>query len=100
MAQFDVMEIHDPVSVRFVVVLQADFYADLPTVLVIPMEPVSKSTPYAAINPIIAINGVDYVVKVQETGSMPTERLGRVIESLGEQRYEITNALDRLISGF
>jgi len=96
MAQFDVHRLGE----GLVVDCQSDLLSHIASRLVAPLIPRSKApTPVRRLNPVFTINGADYVMVTQSAGAVPTRQLDAVVASLAEQSFEITDALDVLISG-
>ena len=102
MAQFDV---HRNIgkhkeAIPFVVVVQSSQFDDYRRRVVVPL--VRKSAigklSHASFNPTFKIRGTPVVLHPLELVSVPLERLGDVVESLGEQGQQIIAALDELFS--
>jgi toxin CcdB len=97
MAQFDV---HTLSKGRLVLDCQSDLLSDLGSRLVVPL--VSKDTapnPAGRLNPIFEIGGIEHVMLTQFAGAIDRPQLGDVLISLANRSFEITDALDVLISG-
>ena len=96
MAQFDVHRLKD----MLVVDCQSNLLDRLESRLVAPL--LSKQiAPQTAqrLNPIFEIRGAEYVMLTQAAAAVPRHELGVVVASLADRSYEITGALDVLISG-
>ena len=96
MAQFDVRRLGD----GLVVDCQSDLLNHIDTRFVVPLA----SDEFAAIavrrlNPAFEIAGKTYIMVTQQAASVPRIELGEVVTSLADRSFEITDALDVLISG-
>lgn len=100
MKQFDVFSVNDPGGVVAVVVIQGDFYLDLPSVLVIPLIRSDSPLVIGEINPLFELAGRTLALKPEQTTGISPQRLGRRIGSLAEQGLLVSNALDRLLAGY
>jgi toxin CcdB len=97
MAQFDV---HQFARGRLVVNCQSDLLDRLDTRFIVPLVERSEAPPIAhRLNPIFDIDGTEYVMLTQTAAAVRTRELGAVVGSLAERSFEITGALDVLISG-
>jgi toxin CcdB len=97
MAQFDV---HRLSKGRLAIDCQSDLLSHLESRLVVPLVPKSAApTPARRLNPIFEILGVDHVMLTQFSGAIDRRQLGDVVTSLTDRSFEITDALDVLISG-
>ena len=96
MAQFDVRRLGSDLVVE----CQSDLLSALNTRLVVPLIP-REIAPKAArrFNPVFLINGRDYAMDTQFAGAVEERELGAVVASLRDRSFEITDALDVLISG-
>ncbi len=50
-------------------------------------------------NPIFSIEGIEHVMLTQFSGAVDRRQLGEVVASLAGRSFEVTDALDVLISG-
>ena len=80
--------------------MQGDFYLDLPTILVMPLYPVDSGLAYQGINPEIRLNGDVLIAKPDHLANVTAGYLMQKCGSLADQRTNLTNALDRLITGY
>jgi toxin CcdB len=97
MPQFDV---HRLSKGRLAIDCQSDLLSHLESRLVVPLVPKSAApTPARRLNPIFEILGVDHVMLTQFSGAIDRRQLGDVVTSLTDRSFEITDALDVLISG-
>jgi toxin CcdB len=79
---------------------QSDLLAHLNTRVVVPLIPIGRApTPARRFNPIFAIGGQDIAMDTQFISSIERRHLGAVVCSLANRSFEITDALDLLISG-
>jgi len=105
MNQFDVYPNPDPgskVRIPFVVVLQSDLLDALDNHVVAPLRPKQDSSivPVVRLNPIVHIDGTEYLVRVQDLATVPRRMLKAPVANLSPQRDEILAALDFLFTGF
>ena len=97
MAQFDV---HALSKSRLVIDCQSALLSHLESRLVVPLIPKSAApTPARRLNPTFEIRDIDYVMLTQFCGAIDRRQLGDVVTSLADRSFEITDALDVLISG-
>jgi toxin CcdB len=96
MAQFDVRRLGD----ALVLDCQSDLLSHIDTRLVVPLA----SDEFARIavrrlNPPFEIAGKTYIMVTQQAASVPRTELGQVIATMADRSFEITDAIDVLISG-
>ena len=97
MAQYDV---HALSKGRLAIDCQSDLLSHLESRLVVPLVLKSAAPePARRLNPIFEIGGVDHVMLTQFAGAVDRRQLGDVVTSLADRSFEITDALDVLISG-
>lgn len=97
MAQFDV---HQLPKGRLAIDCQSDLLSHLDSRFVVPLVPkVNAPRPGRRFNPIFEIGGVEHVMLTQFSGAVDRRQLGKVVTSLADRSFEITDALDVLISG-
>ena len=97
MAQFDV---HTLSKGRLAIDCQSDLLNHLESRFVVPLVPREGGpTPARRFNPIFEIRGVEHVMLTQFSGAIDRRQLGEVVASLADHAFEITGALDVLISG-
>jgi toxin CcdB len=95
-AQFDVHRFAD----GLVLDCQSDLLDQIDSRFVVPLVARGEAPTVAQrLNPAFAIDGKDYVMLTQAAAAVRRRDLGEIIVSLGEQSFEITDALDVLISG-
>lgn len=96
MAQFDVHRFGD----GLVVDCQSDLLSHIESRFVVPLVSHELArTAARRLNPSFDIAGEPYVMLTQSAASVERRELGPVIASLADQSFEITGALDVLISG-
>jgi toxin CcdB len=96
LAQFDVHRLGS----GLVVDCQSGLLDHLESRFVVPLVPKREAPkPGRRFNPIFQIEGVEHVMLTQFSAAVDRRRLGAVIASLAEHSFEITDALDVLISG-
>ena len=97
MAQFDV---HTLSKGRLAIDCQSDLLSHLESRLVVPLVPKGVAPrPARRLNPIFDIGGVEHVMLTQFAGAIDRRQLGEIVTSLADRSFEITDALDVLISG-
>lgn len=96
MAQYDVRRIGD----QLVVVCQSELLDDYPTRFVIPLgaSDLARQGPQR-FNPSFNVNGERMTLLPQYASSVRLRDLGPVVFSLAHHSYEITDAIDVLLSG-
>lgn len=96
MAQFDVHRIDG----WLVLDCQSDLLSHIASRFVAPLVPKADSpTPVRRLNPVFLIDGNEFVMVTQSAGAVRTQQLGPVLLSFADRSFEITDALDVLISG-
>ena len=96
MAQFDVHRLGE----GLVVDCQSDLLDQIDSRFVAPLISRTAAPRTAArLNPVFEINGLEYVMLTQTASAVRRRELGPVIASLADRSFEITGALDVLISG-
>lgn len=96
MAQFDVHRLGD----GLVVDCQSSLLDRLETRFVAPLVPMAHAPNVAQrLNPIFTIEAEDYVMLTQAAAAVRRRELGPVLASLADRSFEITGALDVLVSG-
>jgi toxin CcdB len=97
MAQFDV---HTLSKGRLAIDCQSNLLSHLESRLVVPLVPKAAAPrPARRLNPLFDIGGVEHVMLTQFSGAIDRRQLGDVVTSLADCSFEITDALDVLISG-
>ncbi|MEQ1516339.1 MAG: CcdB family protein [Usitatibacteraceae bacterium] len=103
MAQFDIYRNPNPngrTAAPYVVALQSDFLEQLPSRWVAPLKP-SKNIALRVegLMPEVELEGKKFTVFMYESGAVPTQMLGSSVGSLESHRFELTRAIDILVSG-
>jgi toxin CcdB len=99
MARFDV---HRVAGQRgFLLDVQADHLAALPSRIVVPLLPPSTALPAIRdLNPVLRFDGKDVALMTHYLTAVPRAELGPAIGNLAAERDAITRALDLLLTGF
>ncbi len=102
MGQFEVFRnARNKVRFPFLLVVQHEVLAELPTRVVVPMTPLAVfgARPVSRLNPVFRVDGVAVVMLTQMLGAVPTSSLKSRVTTLATKRTEIIGALDILVSG-
>jgi hypothetical protein len=83
-----------------VVVLQHHDIDRIATVIVAPLYLPSELDVVERLRPTATVSGRRYVVAVDRLASIPKRQLGTAKDNLEPLRYELTKAIDLLLSGF
>ena len=95
-AQFDVHRLGDGLVVN----CQSDLLDQIDSRFVVPLVGRAAAPRVAhRLNPIFEIEGKDYVMLTQGAAAVRIRELGEVVVSLSDRSFEITGALDVLLSG-
>lgn len=102
MAQFDVYA--NPVAgmeggAPFVVDVQSDHLAGLPTRMIMPLAALDDCQPLRHLNPPMAVGDERFALMTQFMAAVPRQVLGTPVGSLADQRALILAALDFLFTG-
>jgi toxin CcdB len=96
LAQFDVHQLGS----RLVIDCQSDLLSHLESRFVVPLVPKSEAPKLAGrLNPIFRIEGLEHAMLTQFSAAVDRRNLGKSVASLADRSFEITDALDVLISG-
>ena len=96
MAQFDVHRF----AKGLVVNCQSDLLDQIDSRLVVPFIPRANAPQVAErLNPVFEIGGTEYVMLTQAASAVRLRELGAVVASLADRSFEVTGALDVLLSG-
>lgn len=89
-------------SYPYLLDIQSDIIGDLHTRLVIPLFPLSKytSVPAKRLNPVMNVEGRDYLVMTHEMASIRSSQLGAEVVDAHSYRQPVKDALDFLLDGF
>lgn len=97
MAQYDLFRLRDG---QIVVDLQTDLIGIDASRIVAPLRDAGRYTAFPGLTPIVQVDGVTWVVRVQELAAVPGVELTDKIGTLIEERDALKRALDILIDGF
>ena len=100
MAQFDVYKnpgARTSKQAPFLVEIQGRFVESLVTCVIIPLVHQGQFSGATVLNPIIQVNGVEYLLSTAEITSVLRSILGFPVTSVQSQRSEIFAAIDRLL---
>lgn len=105
MSQFDVFHNPDAQSrqrIPYVLVLQSDLLDAIEHHVVAPLRIKQEQgiVPVLRLNPVVTIDGDEYLVRVQDIATVPRRMLRHPVANLSAQREEILAALDFLFTGF
>jgi toxin CcdB len=82
-------------------VWQTDFLEHLDSRLVVPLEPrLGNAAPVLRLNPVVTVDGIEYVVLTQYASAVAVGELSAPIASLREHYDAIRDAFDFLTTGF
>jgi len=96
LAQFDVRRLDDDL----VLDCQADLLDHIETRFVVPLLPAGAATIASGrLNPSLEVGGETYVMVTQAAAAVDRRELGPVVATLADRSFEITGAIDVLISG-
>lgn len=104
MAQFDVYANKNPKTqklIPYLLAVQNDLLDELVTTVVIPMCLASEreSLMMARLTPCLEINNQRYLLLTPQLAGIHKKELGEVVANLANNRTEIIDALDLLITG-
>lgn len=98
MAQFDIYRLAN--GTGLVVDCQSDLFDGFDTRFVVPLAPRGQTPPpVGRLNPVFVVQGEEHVLLTQAAAAVRRQALGPVVASLVDRRYEVTGAIDMLISG-
>lgn len=105
MAQFDIHKNKNDrtaASTPYLLDIQSDAVSVIGTRLVVPLRPASEyeEETITRLHPIIQLVGRRYVAFTTEMAGLPASLLGPIVGSARDQRKEIVDATDLLITGF
>jgi len=79
---------------------QSDLLSHLESRFVVPLVARANAPrPGNRFNPIFELDGVEHVMLTQFSSAVDRRKLGKVVASLSDHSFAITDALDVLISG-
>lgn len=102
MAQFDVYP--NPArgmgdAVPFVLDVQSDHLAALPTRVIVPLGRPDDFQPLRRLNPLVEVDDERFAVMAQHMAAVPAEVLRNPVANLAARRYDILAALDCVFTG-
>jgi toxin CcdB len=97
MAQFDVHE--SRIGEELLLDCQNDLLGHFGTRFVVPLLSEQTARTLPRLHPIFTIDGRQHIMATQLASAVDVEDLGPKIGSLADQRYDILNALDVLLTG-
>ena len=104
MAHFDVFRNPDAATasvIPYVVDVQSELLADLPTHVVIPLAyPEAIETPILRLNPKVGVGDTALIALTQDMASVSNRLLRNPVANLSPQRDEFVAALNFLFTGF
>jgi toxin CcdB len=82
--------------------VQSEFHDHLPARIIVPMAPAHSysAKPMKRLQPILSVDGSDYILVPTEMAAISVSDLGDPIASLADQHSVIVDALDFLLQGF
>jgi toxin CcdB len=101
MAQFDVYEntnARTKKDIPYLLDIQNDILKDLQTRVVVPLVLYMK--PAKILNPEFNIDGLNLTMSTAELAGVSKDKLGSVVCSIEDKKYEIISAVDFMITGF
>jgi len=96
-AQFDVYE--SRIGEELLLDCQSDLLDHFGTRFVIPLVSTETATTLPRLHPVFDVEGTQHILATHLASAVGIEDLGRKIGSLANQRYDILNALDVLLTG-
>lgn len=96
MAQFDLYRLKGG---QLVVDLQTDLIGIEASRIVAPLREAGRYTAFPGLTPTIDVDGVAWIIRVQELAAVPGSELHELVGSLKEHRDALKRALDILIDG-
>lgn len=96
MAQFDVFRLANGL---LVVDLQTDLIGIEASRIVAPLREVGRYAAFPGLTPLVGLEGVPWIVRVQELATVPGAELRHPAGSLADHRDVLKRALDILIDG-
>lgn len=96
MAQFDLYRLSGE---QLVVDLQTDLIGIEASRIVAPLREAGRYAAFPGLTPSVEVDGLAWIVRVQELAAVPGSELGAPIGSLASHRDALKRALDILIDG-
>jgi toxin CcdB len=101
MAQFDVYKDRKGRLYPLLLDVQAELLSNLDTRAVVPLAPRRRypAKPIRGLNPIVKVQGAEYVAVFQELAAIAKQELGELQANLAASRSELIAAIDLLFTG-
>lgn len=101
MAQFDVYKNRRGGSFPLLIDIQSDLLARLATRVIVPIARLKRhgTKPVSRLNPVVELDGTEYMLVFQELAAIPTTALGEPVGSLASRRADLVAAIDLLFTG-
>lgn len=96
MAQFDLFRLKNG---QLVVDLQTDLIGIDASRIVAPLREAGRYAAFPSLTPTVEVEGVMWIVRVQELAAVPGAELREAVGSLADHRDALKRALDILIDG-
>lgn len=96
MAQFDLFRLKNG---QLVVDLQTDLIGIDASRIVAPLREAGRYAAFPGLTPTVEVEGVMWIVRVQELAAVPGAELREAVGSLADHRDALKRALDILIDG-
>lgn len=97
MAQFDVYASRS--GEELLLDCQSDLLGHFDTRFVVPLVPAQTAQKLTRLHPVFEIKGERHIMATQLASAVDSRELGNRVTSLANQRYEILNAVDMLVTG-
>jgi toxin CcdB len=97
MAQFDVYTSRS--GDELLLDCQSDLLGHFDTRFVVPLVPAQTAQKLTRLHPVFEIEGKRHIMATQLASAVDSRELGSRVISLANQRYEILNAVDMLVTG-
>lgn len=95
------LDVYENGTSGYLLDVQADILYGLNSRLMVPLMPPSLAPlPAKRLNPLLEIEGGNYVMVTQYLASMPTRALGRRVINLRQHHDTVVAALDMILLGF
>ena len=81
--------------------VQSRLLQDMATRVVLPMRKLASygAKPISRLNPILQVDGIDYIVFAQQISVMPAQSIGASVADFSSQQHVIVAAVDCVLSG-
>jgi toxin CcdB len=102
MHQFDICSLRDSrgrETKNWVAILQHNRLSDLRSRLVAPLADTASMRQVKRLHPMVSFRGQQYILAVEQMGTVDVMHLGPPVGSIEHLRYEIISAIDFLFTG-